>query len=322
MKNVVLIAVGGIGFRHFQAILNCEQEIHFYVVDISKDALIHAKEYADSIKTNKEITYLQDVSEIPEHIDVAVIATASLQRRSVYENLVAEHKVDYIIFEKMLFPKMEDYEAVGNSLAQSGIKAYVDCTARMYDFYKQIKEENKGSKYFNAFMKGSNWGLACNAIHLVDQVAFMAGAETRQIACSTELEDEIVESKRKGYVEFFGKIIGNIGENCSFVIECDHKDNPLEFEFFTEKAYYYVNESAGAMVKVLKGQSSNIERIPIKISYVSQLTNINVDKLLTGKEIDLTTYEESRPLHESLLKAFLVHMNKVNDTDTDLCPIT
>lgn len=321
-KNVLLIAVGGIGFRHFQAILNCKEDINFYVVDISADALKRAKDYADTIDKKPDIFYSQDTSTLPEHIHVAVIATASLPRRNVFESLVAEHTVDNVIFEKVLFPKLEDYEAVQKILEEKKIRAHVDCPARFYDVYNKIKAESKDCKYFTAVMKGSNWGLACNAIHLVDQVAFMAGANTKEISCSGDFEEAILESKRKGYIEFFGKLIGSIGSKCSFVIECDHNDTPLAFEFFTDKAYYYVNEGAGIYKKVLNGQQNSIITETITIKYVSQLTNLSVDGLLKNEPIALVSYNETRPLHEALLKTFLSHMNRVNGTDDDLCPIT
>lgn len=322
MKNVVLIAVGGIGFRHFQAILNCEEEITLYVVDISKEALNRAKDYADTLENKPKIIYSQDTSSLPDYIHVAVIATSSLPRRQVFESLVAEHTIDNVIFEKVMFPRLEDYAVVQSILDEKKIRAHVDCPARFYDVYKQIKEASKDCKFFTAIMKGSNWGLACNAIHLVDQVAFMAGADTKEITCTGDFEDEMPESKRKGYIEFFGKLIGSIGPKCSFEIECDHKDTPLTFEFFTDKAYYYVNEGTGVFKKVLNGKQDYIETKEISIKYVSQLTNLSVDGLLRNKEIALASYNETRPLHEALLKTFLFHMNKVNGTNEDLCPIT
>lgn len=321
-KNVLLIAVGGIGFRHFQAVINCKEPINLYVVDISEEALSRAKEYADTLAKKPDIVYSKDMSDIPEHIHVAIIATSSLPRRKVFEELVANHTVDNVIFEKIMFPKLEDYEVVQKILDEKKIRAHVDCPARCYAVYHRIREESKDCKKFTAIMRGSNWGLACNAIHLVDQVAFMADVDTKQVVCSGDLEEEIVESKRQGYVEFFGKIIGNIGDKCSFLIECDHKDNPLAFEFFTDKAYYYVNEGDGLFKKVTNGAQDDLSVEKITIPFVSQLTNISVDGLLRGEAIDLASYAETRPLHEALLKTFLSHMNKIQGTENELCPIT
>ena len=42
-ENVLLIAVGGIGFRHFQALINCQSDFVLYVVDVSREALEQAR---------------------------------------------------------------------------------------------------------------------------------------------------------------------------------------------------------------------------------------------------------------------------------------
>ena len=44
--NVLLIAVGGIGFRHFQALLNCESDFELHVLDLNTDTIERAKAYA------------------------------------------------------------------------------------------------------------------------------------------------------------------------------------------------------------------------------------------------------------------------------------
>ena len=322
-KSVLLIGLGGIGFRHFQAILNCKEEFDLYVVDISNEAIKRAHDYAGSISYNASVHYYLSIDDIPSmHFNVAFIATASIQRRSIFENIIKKHLIDNVIFEKFLFPTFEDYEVVERVLNEKKIKAFVDCPARMYSFYHSIKAENKDCKYFIACMKGSNWGLACNAIHLIDQVAFMSDADTKNIDCIGILEDKIFESKRKGYIEFFGKLIGDIDKKCKFIIECDHMDNELSFEFVTDKAYYYINEVKGLFIKVDLINNNQITIDKIDVPYVSQLTNINIDCLLSGKKIDLPSYSESKPLHESLLKVFIAHMNKVSGKISKSCPIT
>lgn len=321
-KNVLLIAVGGIGFRHFQALLNCRENINLYVVDLSEEALSRAKEYADSTDVEIEIQYYKDISGVPQNVDVAIIATSSKPRRKIFEELISTHNVKNIIFEKVLFTKTEDYAIVANIIKEKRINAYVDCIARTYPIYHQLRKECKDSRFVIANMRGGNWGLACNAIHLVDQLAFIADADTKNVHCVGLLKDEVEDSKREGYVEFYGKLVGDIGANCSFSIECNHSTEPLEFEFVTDKYYYCVNEVDRKMVKVEVGSGQVVEDDAIEIRYVSQVTNINVDKLLRGEEIDLPSFDESRYLHEALHDVFLEKYNAVTNSDGTYCPIT
>lgn len=321
-KNVVLIGVGGIGFRHFQALFNCNNEIDIYVIDINKSALDKAKEYSDSIDTSKRVFFLEELDDVPEKIIVSIIATSSLPRRSIFEKLIEKHTVYNIIFEKFMFPSIDDYEYVEDLLKKNKINAYVDCPARIYEVYNEIKTECKKSNTFKAYVKGSNWGLACNSIHLVDQIAYMSDADTDKVICTGVLENTVYDSKRIGYKEFYGKIIGSIGDGISFSIECDHFNNPLTFECFSDNTYYCVNESERLFTKVLLNKPNDVKTVSIDIPYVSQITNINVDSIIEGETVFLPTFYESKPLHKALLSMFLKQIRDVDNSDTNLCPIT
>ncbi len=321
-KNVLLVAVGGIGFRHFQALLNCVHSFNLYVVDISEEAILRAREYAQTTECRCDIHYYKSMENIPKQIDVAIIATSSKPRKKVLDELIRNHTVNNIIFEKVLFTTLSDYTEAKELLSQKGINAYVDCIARTYPSYQWIKEDCKGTKYFVANMRGSNWGLACNAIHLVDQVAYISGADVREFQCTAILEKEIYESKRDGYVEFFGRLMGSIGERCKFSIECDHSTNPLVFEFYTDKAYYFVNEAERVLTKVEIDTDCKEITKEFELLYVSQATSISVDKLLEGDKIDLPSFDDSVYLHEALHKSFQKTYNMTKQTEGDYLPIT
>lgn len=321
-KKILVVGVGGIGFRHFQALFNCEEKIEIYVLDICDDAIRRAKEYGDSLNSGVNVFYLQNISDVPEYVDVAIIATSSLPRRRIFENLVEKHQVDKIIFEKFLFPRMEDYDCVERIIKERKIEAYVDCAARIYDFYNEIKERMKNFKFFTASIRGGNWGLACNAIHMLHLIAYLSGEDEKKVNCIGLLENNIFKSKRNGYMEFFGKIIGSFGENVSFSIECDHSDAPLVYDFFTDENYFCVKQGEEIYSAISLNRLNEIETKDADFLFISQITNRNIDCLLRGEGAFLPKYSESRPLHESLLKVFMEHCEKVENKKMDLCPIT
>jgi len=321
-KKILLIGAGGIGFRHFQALFNCEKEIEVYVVDVNDDALKKAQEYELSLNCNMKVFYSKDFSNVPEYIDVAIIATSSRPRRDVFDSLVRNHTVFKIIFEKFLFPRKEDYKHVAEIISNKRIEAYVDCVARMYDFFNQIKAQISGCKYFVASIKGSNWGLACNAIHMLHLIAYLSESDTKKIACSGQLENKVYKSKRTGYIEFFGRIVGDFGNRVSFSIECNHAEDPFTYEFFTDKFYYYINENEQRYSRIAMGKTNEVDTKEARFPYVSQITNLNVDRLLRGERALLPTYDESKPLHEALLNVFHECYEMVECKKMDLCPIT
>ncbi len=57
-----------------------------------------------------------DVRDLPEVIDVAVLAMTAQYRREVFDKLISHVKVKNIIFEKVLFQRVADYYYVGEIL--------------------------------------------------------------------------------------------------------------------------------------------------------------------------------------------------------------
>lgn len=324
-NQVLLIAVGNIGFRHFQALLNCRSAFTLHVVDINNTAVAHAKAYAADHANDREIHYYASLAEIPPQVafHTAIIATSSLPRRAILEELVSLHTVKNVIFEKVLFPRVEDYSAVDLLLDKMGITAYVNCVRRMSVSYAALRDELAGAKNLFFSIRGGDWGLACNCIHIVDLFAFLAGtSQDAPVLCSgTLLEDELFQSKRPGYIEFYGRLVGKLGERALFSIECGHGPIPQEIEIHTDTAYYCIREADGTILsQQLDGAAASMRSLDLPL--VSQATTQAVDRLFEGLPAGLTNYKESTKLHLAVLREFIKKRNALLKTEDDLCPIT
>lgn len=322
--SILLVAVGGIGFRHFQALLNCQSDFELHVVDTSIDAVNRARTYAGEQQSRKQIHYYHAVSELKPamHFQIAIIATSSLVRRAIFEELITHCKVQTVIFEKVLFPELKDYEEVGELLQKNSISAYVNCARRVQDIYQELCKETRHSKWLHAQIVGADWGMACNAIHMVDLFAYLSSAAVEHITCSgVLLENQIYDSKRKGYIEFYGKLIGKIGEKTTYRIECSHGKAAPTIELFTEKAYYCINEADGCITKQAL-ESGEFEEKYFRLTYVSQTTTQVVEMLLRKQPVELTSYEESAKLHIPVFKEFLKRRNQILGREEEICPIT
>lgn len=322
--NVLLIAVGGIGFRHFQALLNCESEFELHVVDISEDAVKRAKTYEEEHSSGKQVHYYDSVSELAPllNIQVAIIATSSLARRTVFEELISRCKVKTVIFEKVLFPQLRDYEEVGLLLKKNNIAAYVNCVRRVQNVYQELRKELRCSERLCAQIRGGDWGLACNAVHMVDLFAYLSPVKFENITCNGSLlENQIYDSKRNGYIEFYGKLTGKIGDKTTYLLECSHGKASILIELFTDKAYYCIDESNGLMtIQSLNG--GKLTEKHFSASYVSQTTTQIVDTLLKTGTSELTGYAESVKFHKPILREFLHKKNEILGRDDKVCPIT
>ena len=323
--NILLVAVGGIGFRHFQALLNCQSGFALYVVDVNREALERARVYADQQVHNKTVYYLTSVAEIEQNtaFKVAIIATSSLPRKEVFLSVIDHHSVETVIFEKVLFPRLNDYAEVAELLQSHHINAYVNCIRRTAELYELLREQLRNSDCITASARGSNWGLACNSVHMLDLFDFLASTDAKNIICSgAKLEDVLFQSKRNGYVEFFGALTGTIGDRVSFSIECDQGDRPLQIQLDTDTQQYKIDEGCGNVTVLSADGFAQSYHLEDGALLVSQTTTKIVDRILRGESAGLTTFEDSCRLHLPILKEFIKKQNQILGKDEDLCPIT
>ena len=159
--KIVIIGAGQIGSRHLQGLTKSSKNFQVFVVDIDKKALrIAKKRYieASKKKIDNNVSYHQSLSEIPDNLDFAIIATTANVRRSVIEKLLTKKTVRYLLFEKIVFQNSEDFLPIQCLLNDQGNKAWVNCTRRSYSYYKKLKKEiNKTKSKAYGYIKRFSW---------------------------------------------------------------------------------------------------------------------------------------------------------------------
>ena len=112
--------------------------------------------------------------------------------------------VKYLILEKILFQKAQDYKAIKKQIKKKKIKAWVNFSMRIMPFYQKIKEQLR-SKKIHLIVSGSQWGLVTNAVHFIDFIAFLTDCYDFTID-TKGLNSKPIESKRPGFLELIGTL--------------------------------------------------------------------------------------------------------------------
>lgn len=323
MFNIAIIGAGQLGSRHLQALANSTNQLHIQVIDPNDDSLKIAETRFNEVISNFEgtIEYSTDISTLNKTIDIVIIATNSKIRKMVFETLIATHTLKNVIFEKVLFTKPSDYEAVEKLIDKHDIKAWVNCPRRMMDFYKHLRGELTGAIHFS--FTGNSWGLGCNGIHFIDLFAYLT--KTSAITLTNNLIDATtIESKRKGYIEFTGTITGNAGKHSLRITSFNDITSPSLMTIHTETARYSIEEGATAKVWMSKAANNWMwEEQTFTMPFQSQLTNKVVDELLENGTCGLTPYSESAALHIPFLKNLISVLQQTNNNNSiDECLIT
>lgn len=316
MNNIAIIGVGALGKRHLESVLKSELPFQIYVVDNNEEAV------SEAIKMNEKcIIGGMDTSILPEEIDLAIISTASAVRKTVFKQMISKSKVKYIIFEKVLFQRIEEYFEVGKILEERQIKAWVNCARREQASYQELKKIVDKSNYFTFEMTGGDWGLGCNGIHMLDLVQFLSGSH-ECIIDRLNLLPIVEESKRRGYKEIYGTVSGSCGKCLSFSITCFHNStSPSRLELSGDNFYASIEEGTHklTLMSADDGWNANIREFPLY--YQSQQTQKVMEKIMNTGDCNLPKYKEAMQLHLSYIEP-LIKFFEEQGLEKGLCPIT
>lgn len=318
--NVVMVGAGALGSRHLQAMKNTHNECFFWVMDSSVESLSKCRKiYEDSPANNNVlgIEFIQTLDAIPEHIDFLLIATGSGPRFSIFKSIIERSDVKNVVFEKILFRKLNDYEDTALLLEKKGIGAWVNTPRRMWDFYKEIRPVFAGTPA-HMFMLGGNWGLGCNAIHFIDLYAYLTGSTTYKID-TDGLDRTLYDSKRNGYKEINGLLHCSFSNGGSLMLDSSITNLKAILTISNEKATFSIDE--GGKVCWINDADGN-RVMTFNVPYQSQLTNLVLDSILENGTCLLPTYRESDKLHRPFIKGVIEFINNNLGGNTDICPLT
>jgi hypothetical protein len=321
--NSIIIGAGQLGSRHLQGLLKINKPQKIYIIDPSRSSLDTAYERTIEIKHTHQLIFSESMEILPKKAFLAIIATNANIRKSVTFDLLQRCSLDHIILEKVLFQDIESYNDFLQVTNKYATKHWVNHPRRMFPHYQHIRTKfiDKNQINFNAF--GSNWGLACNALHFIDIFCFMSNSKLRSIDCNG-LKQEIIESKRSGFIEFTGTITGKLENGNTFSIECTENDpSPITVTAFEASDRYIIQEGGTPQFIQLNKENSYHSKISIfDLQFQSSLTTDFAKALLNDGSCVLPTYEEAANSHILFIQAFLKFYNNLTKENNTTLPIT
>ncbi|MEW5681810.1 MAG: Gfo/Idh/MocA family oxidoreductase [Pseudomonadota bacterium] len=321
MKNkVLIIGAGQLGSRHLQGVLLSKNILQVTVVDPSHESLSISKERAAQVEignANTSVTYQKHIPE-NEFIDVCIIATAAHVRAKVTQQLLETNRVNHIIFEKVLFQKLEDYAAIKFLLKDRNVRGWVNCPRRLFPAYQDLKSCLNLNESVDMTVTGNAWGMACNSIHFIDLFAFLVGNAELQVN-RVELDSALIESKRAGNYEVTGTLEFSVGNNFLKIVCEQEQDCRLEVKIENGSSIHLINEIEKSW---LYNKAGDCERRPYASLLQSQLTGIVVTDLIASGQCQLTPLSESSSIHIPFVSVVLEHISSQLGVQLDACPIT
>jgi hypothetical protein len=318
-KNLIIYGVGQLGSRHLQGLAGLGDEYCIYAYDPSEESLATAQTRWDETNGTEEISFISSLSELGKFtFNLAIVATNANHRLEAIQFLL-KARTKYFILEKVLFQNLYDYTMASDLFQSLGAEVYVNCPRRLFGHYQDLHELLKDEAEMFMTVSGANWGLACNAIHMIDLFSFL-GAGNELIADTSGLHDGFFESKRQGYYEISGTMaVHSANRLKSLYLYSGKQGLPgNKIQITTVNFKIELDESIGEL-KILSAEGSSAREI--STPFQSQMTGDVVKAIFNGK-CQLTPFEESKSLHLAMIKPLTNFFEAHNYEHPGICPIT
>ena len=309
MSNILLIGAGQLGSRHLQGLAKNKEYLNIFVIEPNKDNQRVALERFRQIPgyISHDLQMNDDMSALPDlPYDMVIIATNADIRATITEKLVSKFKINYIIFEKVAFQNDQQFEQILTLLEEKKISSWVNCPKRYYPFYQTLKLLLSETGPLTLKVDGIEWGLACNSIHHIDLLSYLSG-EIYFEPAESKLDNLIYDSKRKGFIEFYGTISGISQSGNRFSLNCNRKtdENEQPFQVITianDEQVIKVNEANGNVSFYKQGHLEPYKTETIKVLNQSDLTDTEINQIIQSGKSLLPSLAESYEIHKPLLR--------------------
>lgn len=326
MIQIAIIGSGQIGSRHLQGVALLKRECAVHLVGSTAAAISMAqKRYAEVIskRSPQKLHTYTGINRLSTDIDVAIMAGTADVRKDVLQTLLKRCHVKNIIFEKVLFQKMNDYDEAKRLIKKHKIHAWVNCARRMWPGYRKLRGCFPADSILRLSVTGSRWGLGCNAIHMIDMLSFLGGGIEYQVF-TDRLDKKILRAKRKGFVEFTGEFHGRFKGGAAFNLVSHYGGAlPLLVSIESENTRCLIAEEQGHCWIATARKKWKWEKIPFSAPLQSRLSNVVIDSIVERGDCGLTPFVESVQLHLPMIRGFSEFLRPRRPADGDWnCPIT
>ena len=190
--RICIVGVGNIGMRYVQGIAKAFPDAQLLLVETPA----RLQELEGMALGN--VSLFCSLDNIHEPIDLCVVATSCKPRLDIYKRCLAL-KPGYVILEKYLFSSRKEFE---ECLSLTRVPTFVNQWLYGSKTFDCLFEEGADA----VELAGSNWGLACNAVHWIDVFKRHMKIADLQVGRDTTIT-KVYASKRAGYEDIHGELV-------------------------------------------------------------------------------------------------------------------
>ena len=321
--KIAIIGAGQLGSRHIQGALKVKHpDLHLDVIEPDHRATETSKERNKEIDSEVTIKYHNNITSLEGSYETVIISTNSNNRLDIIKDLFNQIDTKVLILEKVVFQSTREFNELDALLQTKKTKVYVNHPRRMYSFYENLKDELKsqGSEITHINVSGNDLGLACNGLHFIDLVTYLTGSKPTAIL-NHHLE-EIIPSKRKGFIEITGHLWVYFENRSSLLISSLNGSNKAtSIEIICPEIKYHIEEGGRSIITRFINSKWESDS-PIRAPFQSELTTFLIEDLLLGKELKITPISISKGCHTLFLESLKDFVTSKSGKKYKQLPIT
>lgn len=324
MKINLIIGAGQLGSRHLQGLLKIKESQKVYIVDPSSESLEIAKQRALEVSSLNNVEFHTNWDNLPLTFDLVIVATAANVRAKIVKNLLANYEVKNLVLEKILFQDLVSYDEINKLIVETNTPTWVNHPRRLATYYQEIQRAIEDSKEVpNFYLEGSNWGLACSALHFIDLFAYLSSSEVQKMDLDW-IDSNLHKSKRENYIEFTGVVKGVLNNGSKFMISSMDGDiGDITIIITTNSCRWIVQEGKAKKIIYLGKENDFVPVISdFEIDFQSSITTTIAENIFENNCSMLPTYQEACASHIPFIEAALEKYNELSGQSATICPIT
>jgi hypothetical protein len=302
--KVLIVGVGELGSRHAQSLAQVPHLSEITLVDPSEKSILIATERIRSTGFNGEINCTPTLDKHQGAIELAVVSTSSYERLGSLNQVLENSKPQHVLLEKLLTPSATNLSKFRHLFARQESKYWLNCPMSFFPHYQAIENEldlKVLGPRLSYTVQGGNYGLITNAIHYLEHFARLSSSSIANLRFKDGAR--VISSKRDGYSEIIGHLLGETisGDLFSVEFDSDTHGEKLEIKIEQGERSFLVDEIGLTSQRV--DSQGNFQTSPINTPKQSELTHQSMELILEGKSPMWADANSSIDLHDRLFRA-------------------
>jgi hypothetical protein len=327
--SVLIAGAGQLGSRHLQGLAGCLNPLRIFVLDPADGSRrLAAERWAEvgGPSTSHVVSYHDTLDDVSTDLDIAIVATTAAIRPMVVESTAARALVRMWILEKVLAQAESDLDRITAAIGERS-KSWVNTWGRMTPWYRQMRTQDCGGPV-SFGVEGGSWGLACNAIHFLDLMAWWTNEDLVSVNAEG-LDNDWLPGVRPGNLEVSGVLTASYSGGTTGRLSSAPPGSrttpagsadPARMWISKESPLWTVTDPCSSTGGL--GVRPNGYEVRGRIELQSERTAPLIDDLLDTGACGLTDLPTSVSQHRILLRGLLDRWRTVAGENTDRVPIT